>query len=154
MKLAEALILRADCQKRLEQLKARIVRSAKVQEGDAPPENPQELIIELERTASELMDLIKRINRTNSTTRFDAEPDGRTLSDVLAERDVLAMRRAAYSGLAEAAAVTQNLYSRSEVKFVSTVNVAEVQKRTDDLAKQYRELDARIQEANWKTDLL
>lgn len=154
MKLAEALILRADCQKRLEQLKARIVRSAKVQEGDAPPENPQELITELERTASELMDLIKRINRTNSTTRFDAESDGRTLSDVLAERDVLAMRRAAYNGLAEAAAVTQNLYSRSEVKFVSTVNVAEVQKRTDDLAKQYRELDARIQEANWKTDLL
>jgi hypothetical protein len=154
MKLAEALILRADCQKRLEQLKARITRSAKVQEGDAPPENPQELVVELERTADELADLIKRINRTNSSTRFGVEPDTRTLSDVLAERDVLALRRSAYSGLAEAAAVTQNLYSRSEVKFVSTVNVAEVQKRTDDLARHYRELDARIQEANWKTDLL
>lgn len=151
MKLAEALILRADCQKRFEQLKARILRSAKVQEGDAPPENPQELVAELELVSAELADLIKRINRTNSTTRFN---DERTVSDVLAERDVLAMRRAAYNAVAEAAAVTQNLYSRSEVKFVSTVNVAEVQKRTDDLAKQYRELDARIQEANWKTDLL
>ena len=154
MKLAEALILRADCQKRFEQLKARIVRSAKVQEGDAPPENPQELVAELERTADELADLIKRINRTNSTTAFDATADARTLSDALAMRDVLAMRRAAYSGLTEAAAVQQNLYSRSEVKFISTVNVAETQKRTDDLAKSYRELDARIQEANWKTDLL
>lgn len=152
MKLAEALILHADCQKRLEQLKARIVRSAKVQEGDAPPENPQELVTELERVAAELLDLIQRINRTNSTTQFDANE--RTVSDVLAERDVLAARRAAYNNLAEAAAVQQNLYSRSEVKFVSTVNVAEVQKRTDELAKQYRELDARIQEANWKTDLL
>lgn len=153
MKLAEALILRADCQKRLEQLKARIVRSAKVQEGDAPPENPQELVAELERTADELADLIKRINRTNSSTQFGVEPDARKLSDALAERDVLALRRSAYSSLAEAAAVTQNLYSRSEVKFVSTVNVAEAQRRTDELARAYRELDARIQEANWKTDL-
>ncbi len=145
MKLAESLILRADCQKRFEQLKARIVRSAKVQEGDAPPENPQELVAELERTAAELAELIKRINRTNSNTFFEGE---RTLSDALAERDVLAMRRAAYSALAEAAAVQQNLYSRSEVKFVSTVNVAEAQRQTDALAKQYRELDARIQELN------
>ena len=151
MRLAESLILRADCQKRFEQLKARIVRSAKVQEGDAPPENPQELVIELERVAAELLDLIRRINRTNSVTQFDNQ---RTLSDALAQRDVLALRRAAYHGLVDAAAVQQNLYSRSEVKFVSTVNVAEVQKRTDELSKEYRELDARIQEANWKTDLL
>ena len=150
MKLAEALILRADCQKRFEQLKARIVRSAKVQEGDAPPESPQELLDELERVAGELADLIKRINRTNSSAQFDA---GRKLSDALAERDVLALRRAAYSSLVEAAAVTQNLYSRSEVKFVSTVNIAEVQKQSDTLAKEYRELDARIQEMNWRMDL-
>ena len=150
MKLAEALILRADCQKRFEQLKARIVRSAKVQEGDAPPESPQELLDELERVAGELADLIKRINRTNSSAQFDA---GRKLSDALAERDVLALRRAAYSSLVEAAAVTQNLYSRSEVKFVSTVNIAEVQKQSDMLAKEYRELDARIQELNWRMDL-
>ena len=36
MKLAEALLLRADCNKRFEQLKQRIVRSALLQEGDAP----------------------------------------------------------------------------------------------------------------------
>lgn len=33
MKLAEALIKRADCQKRIEQLRQRLMRSAKVQEG-------------------------------------------------------------------------------------------------------------------------
>ena len=36
MKLAEALILRADCQKRIAQLKGRLLVNAKVQEGDAP----------------------------------------------------------------------------------------------------------------------
>jgi hypothetical protein len=62
MKLAEALILRADCQKRIAQLKSRLLTNAKVQEGDVPAETPQELIVDLERASSELLDLIKRIN--------------------------------------------------------------------------------------------
>lgn len=40
MNLAEALILRADCQKRIAQLKARLLTNAKIQEGDAPAETP------------------------------------------------------------------------------------------------------------------
>lgn len=150
MKLAEALILRADCQKRLEQLKARVVRSAKVQEGDAPAEAPQALLQEAERVAGELAALIKRINRTNSEAAFDGS---RTISDALAERDVLGLRRALYADLAQAASLTQDRYSRSEVKYVSTVNVAETQGRADELAKAYRELDARVQELNWRTEL-
>ena len=150
MKLAEALILRADGQKRFEQLKQRVVRSAKVQEGDEPPENPQELLAELERLATELVDLIQRINRTNAATEY---APGKTLSDALAERDVLVLRREAYSVLAQAAAVTQDRYSKSEVKFKSTVNVAEIQRQVDALAKAYRETDARIQEINWQTEL-
>lgn len=150
MKLAEALILRADCQKRFEQLKQRVVRSAKVQEGDEPPENPQELLVEMERLAVELADLIKRINKTNSATFYQAD---KTLSDALAERDILVMRREAYSSLAQAASVTQDRYSKSEVKFKSTVNVPELQKQVDGLAKAYREMDARIQELNWQTEL-
>ena len=44
MKLAEALVLRADVQKRIEQLRNRLRQSALVQEGETPPENPQELL--------------------------------------------------------------------------------------------------------------
>ncbi|HEV7858945.1 MAG TPA: DIP1984 family protein [Pyrinomonadaceae bacterium] len=150
MKLAEALILRADCQKRFEQLKARVLRSAKVQEGDQPAENPQELVAEIERVAAELIDLVQRINRTNSRTAY---ADGKTISDALALRDVLALRRALYSDLAQAASVTQDRYTRSEVKYRSTVNVSEVQKQADALAREYRELDARIQELNWQTEV-
>jgi hypothetical protein len=151
MKLAEALILRADCQKRFQQLQARILRSAKVQEGDEPAENPTELLAELEGVAAELAALIKKINKTNAATAFSEE---QKLADALAERDVLALRWAAYSGLAEAASVTQDRYTRSEVKFKSAVNVAEVRKRADALAKSYRELDSRIQELNWKVELV
>jgi hypothetical protein len=150
MKLAEALILRADRQKRFEQLKSRLLTNARIQEGDQPAEKPQDLLAEIERVADEIVDLIKRINRTNSTTML---ADSKTISDVLAERDVLALRRSAYSDLALNAAIAHNRLTRSEIKYVSTVNVAEIQKRADQLARNYRELDARIQELNWQTEL-
>jgi hypothetical protein len=151
MRIAEALILRADSQKRFEQLKSRISGNAKVQEGDEPAENPRDLIEEMERVADELQSLIQRINRTNSATPYD---DTRCLSDALAERDVLMLRRGAYSDLAKAASVTQARTSRSEVKFKSTVSVPETQERIDILSKAYRLLDSGIQELNWKTDLV
>jgi len=151
MKLAEALILRADHQKRIEQLNQRLLRVARVQEGDAPAEEPKELLKEFERVSEELERLIQRINRTNTATELES---GMTLSDALAVRDVLRLKHTAYRDLAQAASVTQDRYSRSEVKFRSTVNVSEIQKRADQLAKDHRELDAKVQEANWRTDLL
>ena len=51
MKLTEALILRADAQKMLEQqLKHRLVRKSKVQEGESSSEDPQELLYDLQQT--------------------------------------------------------------------------------------------------------
>ncbi|MEA2595901.1 MAG: hypothetical protein QOF01_2370 [Thermomicrobiales bacterium] len=151
MRLAEALILRADAQKRIEQLKQRLLRNAKVQEGDAPAENPGDLIQEFERVSVDLIRLIQQINRTNVATTLAA---GATVSDALALRDVLAKQHAVFRDLAATATIDQSRYSRSEVKFVSTVDVAAMQRRADDLARQYRELDAAIQATNWSTDLL
>ena len=48
MKLAEALNLRADLQKKITQLKERLLTNAKVQEGDKPSEAPEELLNELD----------------------------------------------------------------------------------------------------------
>ena len=150
MKLAEALILRADCQKRMLQLQQRLIRSAKVQEGEQPPENPNQLITELEAVFAELADLIKRINQTNAQTIFG---EG-TLSDVLAERDILRLKHGAYDSLIQAASIRHERYSRSEVRFVSTIAIAEIQREVDTLARNYRELDAQIQALNWQTDVV
>ena len=150
MKIAEAIALRADLQKRLEQLKQRLVKNARIQEGDAPEEDPVELQSELERSARELTLLIQRINRTNAASQFGAG----TLADALAERDVLKLRYNAYRELANAASTSQARMTRSEVKFISTVGVAATQRKADDLAKEYRQLDTRIQEADWLTILL
>jgi hypothetical protein len=132
-------------------LRQRLWRSAKVQEGDKPPEDPTELRQELERVSEELTKLIKCINKTNSTSEI--EP-GVTFSDALAVRDILKLKHGIYRDLAQAAVVTQDRYSRSEVRFKSMVNIAEIQKEADRLAKEHRELDAKIQEANWRTELV
>lgn len=150
MKLAEALILRPDAQKRVAQLRQRLMRSARVQEGEQPPENPQALLAELNATTDELTRLIQQINRTNSLTPFQ---DG-LLSDVLATRDTLRLKRNAYDGLVGAAATSQDRYMRSELRLVSTVNVAELQRQIDQISREYRELDAQIQALNWATDLI
>jgi hypothetical protein len=150
MKLAEALILRADCQKRLEQLKQRAIRVAKVQEGNEPAENPAALLQEIERIAGELVNIIQRINATNSSSRLE---EGMALSDAIAQRDVIRLKHVIYRDLAQAATVTQDRYTKSEVRFMSTVNVAELQGQADALAKAHRELDTKIQEANWQIEL-
>ena len=71
MKLAEALILRADLKKRSEQLKQRLKRNAKVQEGDKPPEEPGVLFDEFDRVAAELEAVIRQINWTNANVLID-----------------------------------------------------------------------------------
>ena len=151
MKLAEALILRADAQKRLEQLKHRLVRNAKVQEGESPSEDPQELLNELQRTLTEFTNLVKWINKTNSARIFKGE---KTLTDALAERDSMAIKRVIVLDLIEAATIKQDRYTRSEVKFYTTLDVTKMQKEVDQLSKNYRELDSLIQQTNWNVDLI
>ena len=70
MKLAEAIILRADQKTNIQQLIARLNRVAKVQEGTQPVENPQTLIAEVEMVSAEQTLLIQRINRTNMQTEL------------------------------------------------------------------------------------
>lgn len=151
MKLAEALILRADAKKRIEQLKVRLLRNARVQEGDAPTEDPTLLIAELERVTADLARLIRSINRTNISTLL---VDGLTITDAIAERDVLSMRQKVYSELTAASVARQDRYTRSEVRYVSVIDVMAVQAQADDLARAYRDLDSRIQAINWTTELI
>lgn len=150
MKLAEALGRRADNQKRIEQLKARLLRNAKVQEGEQPAEDPETLVAEYETLTASLVRLILQINLTNAASQVL----GKSMTEALATRDVLKLRHAMYRDLAQAATITQSVTTRSEVRFKGTVSVAAVQRKADDTAKELRELDARIQETNWLVDLM
>ena len=150
MRIGEALTRRAELQRRAAQLGERLRASAVVQEGDKPPEDPQALLGELDEIASELQRLIGAINATNAASRL---PDGRTVTEALAHRDVLALRIGVLRTAAEALAQAQARYSRSEIRLVRQLDAAALRSDIDALARERRELDTQIQEHNWTTDL-
>ena len=150
MKLAEALHLRADLQKRIEQLSFRLRNNARVQEGDEPAEDPKILLAELDTNTAELARLITAINMTNSRTLADGE----TLTAMIAEKDALALKISVLRNFIEVASARVDRHSASEIRICSSVNVREEQKKVDSLSKQLRELDVKIQGLNWTTDLI
>jgi hypothetical protein len=155
MKLAEALLLRADRNRSLEQLKQRIQVSARYQEGENPPEEARDLVAAASAVLDELEVLIRNINRTNSDT---AMADGRTVTDALAERDVLRLRYSMLKVSADTASGASHQMefmraTRSELKYMSALDVKDLRQQTTDIARRARELDARIQQVNWTTEL-
>ncbi len=155
MKLAEALALRADAVKRIEQLRTRIGGNARFQEGEEPAEDAAALLAEAGEVIAEFEDLVRRINRTNATSRIG---DVGTVTDALARRDALRLRHSIVTGAADAAVGRgQGGFARqlrSELKNFSALPVAELRAQADDLARELREIDVSVQRANWEIDLL
>ncbi|AKE38283.1 Hypothetical Protein NG00_00259 [Corynebacterium camporealensis] len=150
MLLAEALAERAAAQQRLQTLRERLLNTLRIQEGDTPEEDPEAMLREVENIGKRLDYLVQAINRTNMATPFD---EG-TLSDALALRDGYKRNRRLWAEFAEKASARQERWTRSEVKFISTYSVKKLRKHADDCAQQFRELDTRIQQANWSTELI
>ena len=150
MKLAEALNLRADLQKRIANLRERLIKNAKVQEGDTPSEDPNMLLNELNDNIIELENIIKLINKTNSSTYIGNE----SISDIIAKRDTLGLKLSILRSFISESANKIERYSNKEIKILSTVNVAEQQKEIDKLSKEYRLIDTKLQGLNWTTDII
>lgn len=149
MKLAEALSIRKDLQKRIDQTESRLCRNATVQEGDQPTEDPTELFAELDSCLQQLQTLIYRINATNMSVVCN----GKTLTQMMAEREVLIRKITALRNVTEQASRQQERYSRSEIKQVITVDVRALNKQVDALSQQLRKLDIEIQQLNFSEEL-
>jgi hypothetical protein len=153
MKLAEGLALRADLQKRLLSLQERAQANALHQEGEKPPEDAPVLVADAERALAELERLIARINATNSAAQIPAL--GLTATEALARRDVLRLRHALYTKVADAATGRSGVrrQMRSELTFVAAIDVQELRAKADRTAQELRALDALIQQSNWSIEL-
>jgi hypothetical protein len=150
MKLAEALIVRADTQKKLDSLRQRIGRNAVVQEGNQPHEDPNDLLREAFGVLHQLKELIQKINEANAANRL---PDGRTITEAIAQRDELTQQHSILQHAITSSIRDPERYSMSEIKWVACIDVRSLQKQSDDIARHIRELNLFIQETNWKTDL-
>ena len=151
MKLAEALLLRGDINKKLQSLKERIVGNCRVQVGDEPGEDPQKLLQESFRILQDLQSLIYKINKTNVLSSL---PSGRTMMQAISERDQLTAQHKLLKDTAAASRIEGNYYSQSEIKWRAVFKVESLEKQADDISKKLRELNSEIQQANWSIDLI
>ena len=150
MKLAEALLLRADQKKKLASLRERIVRNAIVQEGESPSESVDDL---LKQAAGVMQDHMKTVQAINSANQNRKIADGRLLADVLADRDALVHQHSLVTAAIQATHKDVSRYGQKEIKWLPQINVAAMQKRGDDLSKNIREINVAIQSANWQIDV-
>lgn len=150
MKLAEALIERADSQRRVEQLKQRLNQNAQYQEGEEPAESPEALLAEYRQAATKLEQLIVKINLANNRIQLES---GQLMVEALAKRDRLKAEHNTLINLADAATQTFDRYSRSEIKTLAAIDVKNIRKQIDEIAKQHRQLDTQIQQANWLSEI-
>jgi len=151
MKLAEALSIRKDLQKRIQQIGKRLEDNVKVQEGDEPAENPNELMKELDECLTKLEELMWRINLTNVKTTNAA---GKTVTQLMAEKDILTMRLSTLRNMFDRASSQRDRYSLSEIKIVTIVDVKQLSKQIDDYSAKLRKLDMEIQTLNFQTDII
>ncbi len=150
MKLAEALQERADLNRSIEQLRSRLINNVIVQENEKPAEDPQALLKELDSSLSRLEELMRRINHTNCVTISE----GKSITELIAARDVLKEKIAVYKDIVSNASQTAKRARMTEIKILSTVDVRKLQKKIDNMSKEFRITDNRIQALNWSTELI
>lgn len=150
MKLAEALQERSDLNMKISQLKGRLANNAIVQEGEQPAEKPAELLAELDKAVQRLEYIIAKINLSNCTIKVN----GKTLTEIITKKDCLAEKASVLQSLIAVASRPVNRISRTEIKMLSTINVAEIQKESDSISSEIRSLNTMLQQTNWTSDLI
>ena len=150
MKLAEALQERADIQKKISELCSRIIDNIHVQEGERTNEDPNAMLEELIARKERLEVLICQINKSNNVLKIE----GKTLTEVIAKKEKLEHLTKKYREIINDAALPSHRIRCTEVKFLTTVNVKELRKQSETVAKELRIIDNKLQKANWTYDLI
>jgi hypothetical protein len=150
--LGEALSLRSRQAQQLDDLRGRIKANAIVQEGTEPSEDPGELIDVFEQLSDEHAGLVERIARTNHQGKAT---NGDNMLHLLHQREALRRKRSLHEMVASVATPDRSNFRfiRTELKYVSEVDVPEHRKLVDELDQAIRALDALIQESNWRIEL-
>lgn len=150
MRLAELLNERKAVKGEIRKIKQRLNLAAKMQEGDEKPvESPDELKKALIELYEKLGDLIVKINRTN----MEIQIEEKTLMELIAERDQNIAIAEILHDLAESATPKPERFSRNEIRYVPTIDIKSIRKEADSYSKMAREIDNKIQAANWNTEV-
>ncbi|MEO9076543.1 MAG: DIP1984 family protein [Gelidibacter sp.] len=146
MKLAEGLLLRADLLKKIEHLQNRIKPVLIVSDDKLPQEDPEKLLAQLRKAIQDLEAIIVRINKTNNETHIEGEG---FLMKALAKRDALKMLSERLRNIRQAA----QIYNNGDTNLKTTISIKNLQIEMDQTGRAFREIDSKIQEINWLTEL-
>lgn len=146
MKLAEALLLRSDLMKKIEHLQNRIRPVLIVSDDKQPQEDPVKLLAQLRTAIQDLEILVIRINKTNNET--DIKEEG-SLMEALAKRDALKMLSEKLRNIRHAAQINNS----GDANLKTTIDIKKLQIEMDQTGRAFREIDSKIQELNWLTEL-
>jgi hypothetical protein len=146
MKLAEGLLLRADLMKKIENFQSRLRPILIVSNNTNPQEDPIKLLAQLRKSIQDLREIIVRINRTNNDTPIEGEG---SLMEALAKRDSLKLLSERLRLVRQGAQINNAGYSNQ----TATVDIKNLQIEIDQTGRSFREVDSKIQEANWLTEL-
>jgi hypothetical protein len=79
--------------------------------------------------------------------------DGKTLTEMMAEREVLGKRVQVLREVFDRASQQADRYGRNEIKYVTTIDVPALRKQIDKYSQQLRKLDIEIQALNFITEM-
>ena len=150
MKLAEALLLRSNLQKKLLSLQQRIHKNVLVQDGDTPSEDPEQLIDEAVLVNKQLFQLIQKIHQTNAQAQAN---NGKASLDILNQRDQLTAEHRIIQQAIDNTQKDTDRYSVREIKWIKAVSVSKLQKQADEISQSLRLINLEIQASNWQIDL-
>nr|WP_250069595.1 DIP1984 family protein [Gelidibacter japonicus] len=146
IKLAEGLLLRADLMKKIEHLQNRIRPVLIVSDDKLPQEDPDKLLAQLRKAIQDLESIIIRINKTNNEIQVEGEG---SLMEALAKRDSLKMLSEKLRNIRYAAQVDNS----GDTNLKTTIDIKKLQVEMDQVGRAFREIDSKIQEINWLTEL-
>ena len=147
MKLAEGLLLRADLTKKIEHLVNRIRPVLIVSDEKKPQEDPIKLLALLRKANKDLESIVVKINRTNNETYIG---EGETVMEALAKRDSLKLLSEKLRIIRQGAQIN----NMGSYRQIATVDIKALQIEIDQTGRAFREIDSKVQEINWLTELM
>ena len=82
------------------------------------------------------------------------DEDGKSMTKLLAERDILNKRITILRSAFERASKSVDRYSCNEIRMLTKIDVKSLRRQIDKYSQQYRQLDYGIQIMNFKYDLV
>jgi len=150
MKLAEALTQRKSIKETAEILTRRAQEDILVEKGDMPAEDVASILNQIDTTLESFIELSYKINRANLENKLEDKP----LYYWILKRDALILKHALYQRILDETSRRDSWGGgKSERKIVSTYSIKALRKKIDHIAKQVREIDAKIQYKNWQIEI-